>query len=112
MNDRDELRLRHVLDAAALIAEFMKGVDHAGYLADRKLQDAVIRNLEVIGEACANLTEELRAANSDVPWTKAMAIRNRLIHGYFDVDLAIVWETVSVSLPHFVSQIRAILASK
>ena len=75
----------------------------------RMLQDAVIRNLEIIGEACANLTPEFRDSHSEVPWLKASAIRNRLVHGYFDVDLSVVWQTAREALPPFVAQVRAIL---
>lgn len=78
-------------------------------MANRMLQDAVIRNLEVIGEACVNLSAELRDAHSGVPWQRASGIRNRLVHGYFDVDLGVVWQTATDSLPEFVDQIRVIL---
>lgn len=73
------------------------------------MQDAVIRNLEVIGEACANLSPELVQANAGIPWSKASAIRNRLVHGYFDVDLRIVWQTATDSIPAFARQIRQLL---
>jgi uncharacterized protein with HEPN domain len=81
VNERDELRLRHILDATERIAGYLRGVD----------QDAVIRNLEIIGEACVNLSPALTQANADIPWHKASGIRNRLVHGYFDVDLRVVW---------------------
>ncbi len=111
MNDRDELRLRHVLDAADRIADYLNGTDRDGFLSNRMLQDAVIRNLEIIGEACVNLAPELRDAHPEVPWQKASGIRNRLVHGYFDVDLGIVWQTAVDSLPPFAAQVRAILTA-
>ena len=76
------------------------------------LQDAVIRNLEVIGEACVNLSAGLTEANSDIPWHKASGIRNRLVHGYFDVDLRVVWQTAKDSLPAFARQIRSLLGMR
>ena len=87
----------------------MQGVDQVAFPSNRMLQDAVIRNLDVIGEACVNLSAELTAANPEVPWNKASGIRNRLVHGYFDVDLKVVWQTAKDSLPAFVTQVRALL---
>ncbi len=75
------------------------------------LQDAVIRNLEIVGEACVNLSAEFREAHAAVPWLKASGIRNRLVHGYFDVDLGVVWQTVVDSMPPFTDQVRKILAA-
>lgn len=109
MNERDALRLRHVLDSAGRIANYVEGVDEAAFLSNRMLQDAVIRNLEVIGEACANLSEDLTQSHPDIPWQKASAIRNRLVHGYFDVDLRVVWRTARESLPPFARQVRALV---
>lgn len=109
MTERDELRLRHVLDAAERVSTYLQGVDQASFLSNRMLQDAVIRNLEIIGEACVNLSAELTGANTDVPWHKASGIRNRLVHGYFDVDLHVVWQTAKESLPPFVRQIAGLL---
>jgi len=112
VNERDELRLRHILDAAERITGYLKGVDQASFLSNRMLQDAVIRNLEVIGEACVNLSAGLTEANADIPWHKASGIRNRLVHGYFDVDLRVVWQTAKDSLPAFARQIRSLLGMR
>ncbi len=112
MNERDELRLRHIVDASDRIAGYLSSVNRDEFLANRMLQDAVIRNLEIIGEACANLTPEFRDANPDVPWQKASGIRNRLVHGYFDVDLGVVWQSAMHSVPAFADQVRAILPAK
>lgn len=109
MNERDALRLRHILDAAERIASYVAEVERKSFLANPMLQDAVIRNLEIIGEACVNLASEFREAHPHVPWQKASGIRNRLVHGYFDVDVDVVWQTTKESLPPFVDQIRAIL---
>lgn len=112
MNERDELRLRHILDAAERVAGYLSGVSRDTYLANRMLQDAVVRNLEIIGEACVNLTTEFRHAHAEVPWQKASGIRNRLVHGYFDVDLGVVWQSAVDSVPPFAEQIRSILSAK
>lgn len=68
MNERDELRLRHIVEAAERVLGYLSGVERDQFLGNRMLQDAVIRNLEVIGEACVNLTPEFRDAHPDVPW--------------------------------------------
>jgi uncharacterized protein with HEPN domain len=112
VNDRDELRLRHILDAADRIATYLEGVDQASFLSNRMLQDAVIRNLEVIGEACVNLSPVLVETHAAIPWRKASGIRNRLVHGYFEVDLKVVWQTAKDSLPSFAGQVRALLSSR
>ena len=109
MNERDELRLRHIVDAAQRIAGYLRGADQAAFLGNPMMQDAVIRNLEIIGEACVNLSAELTQGHAAVPWQKASGIRNRLVHGYFDVDLRIVWQTAVESLPGFAKQVKALL---
>jgi len=112
VKERDVLRLRHIVDSAERVAGYLAGVDRAAFLSNPMLQDAVIRNLEVIGEACANLAPELRDAHPGVPWQRASGIRNRLVHGYFDVDVAIVWQTAMNSLPGFLDQVKDILGSR
>ena len=89
MNSRDRDYLRHILDAVSAIESFVEGGEQA-FRDDRRTRDAVIRNLEVIGEAAGKLSAELRTANADVPWAKIAGMRNRLIHGYLTVDLDIV----------------------
>jgi len=106
------LRLRYILDAAERISTYLTAVEQAAFFSNRMLQDALIRNLEVIGEACVNLSTELKDANVHVPWQKASGIRNRLVHGYFDVDLRVVWQTAKESLPPFVEQIEALLKTE
>lgn len=110
MNERDELRLRRILDAAERILSYLSGAERDQFLGNRMLQDAVIRNLEIIGEACVNLTPEFRDAHAHIPWQKASGIRNRLVHGYFDVDLGVVWQTATDSISPFANQVRAILS--
>lgn len=109
MNQRDELRLRHILEATQRIASYLDGVGRDSFLGNRMLQDAVVRNLEIVGEACVNLSPEFRDAHPEIPWQKASGIRNRLVHGYFDVDLAVVWQTAQDSLPPFSEQVRSLL---
>lgn len=80
----------------------------ANFLADDLTQDAIIRNLEIIGEAAGKLSTAFRNANSDVPWQKIAGMRNKLIHGSFSVDVPLVLDTVRVMLPEFQARIRAL----
>jgi uncharacterized protein with HEPN domain len=105
----NSLRLRHILDAIERIGSHLDGFETHGFQVDVKTQDAVVRQLEIIGEAAANLTPELRKANSHVAWQVATAARNRLIHGYFDVDPEMIWGITQNDLPALKAQIEAIL---
>lgn len=93
--------LGHILQAIDNILEYTTGATLEGYLADRKTQDAVVRNLEVIGEASNNVVKhhaEFSAAHPEIPWRIAYEMRNALSHGYFSVDHTIVWKTVQNDL--------------
>jgi len=95
-------------EAARRIGAYIGAMPYEAFLGDTKTQDAVIRNLEVIGEATKNLSEELRARYSDTPWRSMAGVRDRLIHDYFGVNLDIVWHIVTVELPVVVSRIAEI----
>ena len=107
----NSLRLRHILDAIEMIGSHLEGIEIGSFQIDRKTQDAVVRQLEIIGEAASNLTRELRAANPHVEWKSATAARNRLIHGYFDVDPDVVWDIVENDLPILKIQVEEIVKS-
>ena len=103
--------LHHILEAIGKIQDYTAGMNMAGFLADRKSCDAVIRNLEVIGEACNNITKnhpDFAAQHIEVPWGFAYEMRNALAHGYFTVDLAIVWRTIQDDLPVLKSKVTAL----
>jgi uncharacterized protein with HEPN domain len=96
--ERDRLFLTHILEAVDAVTEFTaEGQDH--FLADRRTQSAVIRQIEVIGEAVKRLSAELTASAPDVPWRLIAGTRDRLIHGYFQIDLLAVWTMVTDDLP-------------
>ena len=87
-------------------------MDLATFIADRKTCDTVIRNIEVIGEACNNVVKHhsaFAAVNATIPWGFAYEMRNALAHGYFNVDLAIVWQTIKNDLPGLKSQVAELL---
>jgi len=80
---------------------------YTSFVADTKTQDAVIRNLEILGEATKNLSKELRAKYPAVPWRSMAGARDRLIHQYFAINLDIVWQIATVELPQVASQLAA-----
>ena len=104
----DSFYLRHVLDAAGNIKEYIRDGKDA-FLKDRKTQDAVIRNLEIIGEAVRQVSEETRARDATVPWKQISGMRDRLIHGYFGVDLELVWEAAEREVPNLQAKVAALL---
>jgi uncharacterized protein with HEPN domain len=110
MTQHDEIaRLRHMLDAAGEAVGFTRGKTRAGLDGDRKLQLALTRLLEIIGEAASRISPESRDRYPAIPWSAAVAIRNRLIHGYEDVDLDIVWQTVNEDLPRLIESLEKAL---
>lgn len=106
-NNQD--RLRHILDAVEKIERYLTGFDKNTFQSDDKTQDAVIRQLSIIGEATNCLTGDLRANYPQVEWRFATATRNRLVHGYFDVDAEIIWDTAQNDLPNLKIEIEKIL---
>ena len=100
--ERDEVYIRHVLDAIAAVEKYTGGLSKEYFLDKRNqmMQDAVIRELEVIGEAVKRLSDNLKEKSTDVPWRDIGDMRNILIHEYFGVDLEIVWETLQSDVPH------------
>jgi uncharacterized protein with HEPN domain len=101
--DRDFLC--DVQEALRRIAAYTAGMTYPSFIADTKTQDAVIRNLEILGEATKNLSASLRDRHPDVPWKGMAGIRDRLIHHYFGVNLDIVWQVVTAELPGIASEI-------
>jgi len=101
--------LKHILESIEHIDSYIKGLDEEDFLKSEEKQDAVIRRLEILGEAVRNLPEEFRAKYPDIEWNKAMATRNILIHNYFGIELDIVWDTITQSLPNFKKQIEVLL---
>lgn len=118
MSRRDELDLRdylgHIRQAIGRILQYLTEIDHAGFLANEEKQDAVIRNLEVIGEAAGNIQRhfpDFAAKYPDFPLGAAYGMRNALAHGYFKVDLDVVWKTIERDLPMLDVQVGEVIHS-
>ena len=108
MTERDRLFLGHVLDAIAAITSFT-AEGRSYFMSDLKTQSAVVRQIEIIGEAVKNLSAELVASETAVPWRLIAGTRDRLIHGYFKVDLDAVWSMIEQDLPSLRDNTRRIL---
>lgn len=103
--------LLHILEAVQRIEHYTAALDQAGFRQSTLVQDAVIRNIEIVGEACNNIRKREPAfaqQHAEVPWTFAIGMRNVLSHGYFRVDLEAVWQTLRHDLPQLKHQIEAL----
>jgi uncharacterized protein with HEPN domain len=106
--------LRHILQAIERIQAYTVDLDEASFLTNTVKQDAVIRNLEIIGEASGAILRkypEMSATRSDIPFRAAYQMRNALMHGYFIVDLGAVWLTVQADLPPLAAQAQQLLGA-
>ncbi len=101
--------LKHILDAIKLLREYLKDKSYEDFKNNRMLQDAVIREIEIIGEATKNLSEEFRNKYPDIPWRQIAGMRDKLIHGYFGVDLDAVWDTATKDIPQLKIKIQEII---
>lgn len=95
----DEVRLRHMLEAAREAASFARGRVRSDLETDRQLVLALVKDIEILGEAAAQVGEGTRTRTPSIPWQKIIAMRNRLVHAYFSINLDIVWQTVQKDLP-------------
>lgn len=105
----DEVYLRHIYDASARIGHYIHGIDEDTFLRDSLVQDGVIRQLEIIGEAIKNLSGELKSRHPNILWRDFAGMRDKLIHQYFGVDLQIVWTTATEDIPEIKEKIYNIL---
>ena len=102
----DQEFLSDIREALQRITTYVAGMTYESFVADAKTQDAVVRNLEILGEAAKNLSDELRAKYPSVPWRSMAGARDRLIHHYFGTNLDIVWQIATVELPQVASQLE------
>jgi len=101
--------LQHILESIKRIEEFTKNISKEDFLKSTETQDAVIRRLEIIGEATKNLPEKFTQKYPEIPWNELARLRDKLIHGYFGVDLNLTFEIVKKDLPQLKKQISKIV---
>jgi uncharacterized protein with HEPN domain len=102
------ISLRHMLDHALEAVAMIKGKTRADLNKDRQLNLALVRLLEIIGEAATRIPKEEQARHADISWAEIISLRNRLIHGYETVDFDILWQIVSQDLPKLIESLRKV----
>lgn len=109
MPPEDRIRLLHAIEAAETACGFVAGKVRSDLDADRMLLFALVRAIEIVGEAVSRVSTATRAAAADIPSSLIVSMRNRLIHAYFDIDHEVVWRTVSEELPQLLPRLRVLL---
>jgi uncharacterized protein with HEPN domain len=113
MSRRSDLDLlQDIREAISRIISYTVTLDYEGFLADTKTQDAVIRNLEIIGEATKNLSTQIREDNPTIPWRGMAGLWDRLIHQYFGVNLDIIWQICLNEIPDLIPQLEPLIGQQ
>jgi len=112
MKKDDSIYLRHIFDAITTVEAYLSGVNDAEFHSTKLIQDGVIRQIEIIGEAARHVSRELRKTNPGIPWDDISGMRDKLIHDYFGVDLEKVWLTAKEDLSVLKEQITHILENR
>jgi len=104
--------LLDMLLAAREAQEFARGATLSDFRQDRTLQLAIVKAVEIVGEAASRISTETRELNPDIPWADIVGMRNRLVHGYFDINLVRVWETVEQDIPRLIQQLEGLVSEE
>jgi len=109
MKHDETLYLRHIVVAIDLVNNYLQGIDESVFSKTSLIQDGVIRQLEIIGEAARDLSKDFRRQFAHIPWTDIAGMRDKLIHNYFGVDVEKVWLTAIKDLPDLKREVQKIL---
>ena len=109
MKKKDIVYIKHIRDSIKLICEYTENLDKIEFIINDIIQDAVIRRIEVIREAAKNVSVEFTDKYPEVPWKKIAGMRDKLIHGYFNVDIERVWNVIIKDIPALKKQIEDII---
>jgi uncharacterized protein with HEPN domain len=109
MRGDDLIRMRHMLDAAKEALSFAQNKTRGDLDSERMLVLSIVKSIEIIGEAASKVTQETRETVTELPWANIIAMRNRLIHVYFDIDLDRVWDTITDDLPPVIAALEKIV---
>ena len=108
----DAFYLLHMVDSIRKVEDHLKGVGYDNFLASRLVQSAVIRELEIIGEAAKNVSQETRSKHPDIPWKLMAGMRDKLIHAYEAVDYDEVWSTATKDIPRLLEWVTPLLPAE
>jgi uncharacterized protein with HEPN domain len=108
----DFIRVRHMLDAAKEAISFVDNKTRDDLENNRMLALSIVKSIEIVGEAASKVTKGSREAHPEIPWTDIVAMRNRLIHAYFNIDLDRVWDTVTDDLPSLAALLEGVVRSE
>lgn len=108
----DNVRVEHMLSAIDEAVSFAKGKNRQDLNQNRMLVLSIIKEIEIIGEAASKISKSITNRYPEVPWSDIVGMRNKLIHGYFDIDLDILWNTIKRDLPELYSQLQKIIIEK
>lgn len=106
--DRDVESIFDILESARTIMAYVAGTTRQDFLRDTQVQDSVIRRLEIIGEAAGRVSPEYRDAHPEIQWSEIRGMRNQMIHGYDDINMDIVWDTVERDIPLLIQIIESL----
>jgi uncharacterized protein with HEPN domain len=109
MRDDDRVRILHMIEATEALAQFVEGRSREDLDRDRMLLFAVVHAIEILGEAASKISAETRTAAPQIPWGAIVSMRNRLIHGYFDIDPITVWKTATEEVPALAPSLRGLV---
>ncbi len=107
-----DVRLRHMLDSAQEAVSLAKGKQRQDLDEERMLNLSLVRLLEIVGEAASHVPDAERTAHPEIPWSQIVGLRNRLIHGYDEVDFDVLWQVVSQDLPPLIESLRQAVSSE
>jgi len=106
--ERDSASILDILESARTIRDYVAGMTRQDFLRERQVQDAVIRRLEIIGEATGRISPEFRDAHPEIQWAEIRGMRNQMIHGYDDINMDVVWDTVERDIPHLIKIVESL----
>jgi uncharacterized protein with HEPN domain len=112
MLPEDRIRIQHMVDASYDAIHFVNGLELGDVEGNRLLLLALVKCVEILGEAASRVSVELRQQTPQIPWRQIIAMRNRLIHGYYDIDVEIVWRTVREEIPLLIPPLEQLLVLK